>query len=100
MSDRRQAELNLITPAEIRMKQCPQCLESYNDDESFCELDGSALVDNIDSIRDALVTGPPTQRNASGLVTGIIGALAGAIICLLLYIVFLLSLIHISEPTR
>ena len=72
------------------MKQCPQCIEAYNDDESFCELDGSPLVDKIDSIRDALVTGPPTQRNASGLVTGIIGALAGAIICLLLYIVFLL----------
>jgi hypothetical protein len=72
------------------MKQCPQCLESYHDDESFCDLDGSQLVDNIDSIRDALVTGPETHRNASGLVTGIIGALAGAIICLLLYIVFLL----------
>ena len=72
------------------MKQCPQCLESYNDDESFCELDGSPLVDKIDSIRDALVAGPQTQTNASGLVTGIIGALAGAIICLLLYIVFLL----------
>ena len=72
------------------MKQCPQCLERYHDNEAFCELDGSPLVDNIDSIRDALVTGQQERRNASGLITGIIGALAGAIVCLLLYIVFLL----------
>ncbi|HYV11522.1 MAG TPA: hypothetical protein VE980_11530 [Pyrinomonadaceae bacterium] len=62
------------------MKQCPECNELFDDEKAFCDMDGSALSN---------VT-VPSSGNSSAWVTGAIGALIGVIICVLLYMFFLL----------
>ena len=42
------------------MKQCPECNELFDDQKAFCDMDGSELVDQTDSLRAAL-----NQANAS-----------------------------------
>jgi hypothetical protein len=71
------------------MKQCPECNELFDDHKAFCDMDGSALVDQTDSIRAALAQANASSGNASAWVTGAIGGLIGVIVCVLLYIVFL-----------
>src|ERR1044071_6054400 len=72
------------------MKQCPECNETFDDQKAFCDMDGSALIDQTDSLRAAL-----SQANASSTssgnvwMTGAIGALIGVIFCVLLYLLFL-----------
>jgi hypothetical protein len=62
------------------MKQCPECNELFDDQKSFCDMDGSALSNaNV-----------PSSGNSSAWVTGAIGGLIGVIICVLLYMLFLL----------
>ena len=63
------------------MKQCPECNELFDDQKAFCDMDGSALSN---------ATAPPSSGNSSVWVTGVIGALIGLIICVLLYMLFLL----------
>jgi len=72
------------------MKQCPECNEVFDDQKAFCDQDGSELVDQTDSIRAALTQANPSSGNASVWVTGAIGGLIGVIVCVLLYVVFLL----------
>jgi|SRR5215213_755426 len=62
------------------MKQCPECNELFDDQKAFCDMDGSAL-------NNANV---PSSGNSSAWVTGAIGGLIGVIICVLLYMLFLL----------
>src|ERR1043165_5607886 len=63
------------------MKQCPECNELFDDQKAFCDMDGSALSNaNV----------PPLSGNSSAWVTGAIGGLIGVIICVLLYMLFLL----------
>ena len=71
------------------MKQCPECNELFDDQKAFCDMDGSALVDQTDSLRAALSQATPPSANSSALVTGVIGGLIGIIVCVALYIVFL-----------
>jgi hypothetical protein len=72
------------------MKQCPACNELFDDQKAFCDMDGSALVDQTDSMRAALVqANASASGNSSAWVTGAIGGLIGVIVCVLLYIVFL-----------
>jgi hypothetical protein len=72
------------------MKQCPVCNELFDDQKAFCDMDGSALVDQTDSLRAALShANASPSRNSSLWVTGVIGGLIGIIVCVLLYIVFL-----------
>ena len=71
------------------MKQCPECNELFDDQKAFCDMDGSALVDQTDSIRAALAQANVPSGNSSAWVTGAIGGLIGVIVCVLLYIVFL-----------
>ncbi|HEX6715591.1 MAG TPA: hypothetical protein VF088_00685 [Pyrinomonadaceae bacterium] len=60
------------------MKQCPECHESFDDQKSFCDIDGSQLTHvNVSS------------ASPSAWVTGAIGGLIGVIVCVLLYITFL-----------
>ena len=63
------------------MKQCPECNELFDDQKAFCDVDGSALSNaNV----------PSSSGNSSAWVTGAIGGLIGVIICVLLYMLFLL----------
>ena len=73
------------------MKQCPECNELFDEQKAFCDMDGSALVDQTDSLRAALSQAiPPSSSSASAWVTGTIGGLIGIIICVLLYMLFIL----------
>lgn len=71
------------------MKQCPECNELFDNQKAFCDMDGSALVDQTDSVRAALSHETPPSGNSSVWVTGVIGGLIGIIVCVLLYLVFL-----------
>jgi hypothetical protein len=71
------------------MKQCPECNELFDDQKAFCDMDGSALVDQADSVRAALSQATPPSGNSSVWVTGMIGGMIGIIVCVLLYLVFL-----------
>jgi len=72
------------------MKQCPECNELFDEQKAFCDMDGSPLVDQTDSLRAALTqANAPASGNSSVWVTGAIGGLIGVIVCVLLYIVFL-----------
>jgi len=63
------------------MKQCPECNELFDDQKAFCDMDGVALSNaNL----------PSSSGNSSAWVTGAIGGLIGVIICVLLYMLFLL----------
>jgi type IV secretory pathway VirB10-like protein len=70
------------------MKECPECGEVFDDQKAFCDIDGSALVDQTDVLREAL-TQANAARKSSAWVTGAIGGLIGVILCVLLYIAFL-----------
>jgi hypothetical protein len=74
------------------MKQCPVCKETFDDQKAFCDMDGSELVDQTDSLRAALSQASPAASSvtASAWVTGTIGGLIGIIICVLLYMLFIL----------
>lgn len=74
------------------MKECPECHELFDDQKAFCDMDGSTLVDQTDSLREALANAKASSRS-SAWVTGAIGGLIGIIVCVLLYIAFL-------APTR
>jgi hypothetical protein len=73
------------------MKQCPVCKETFDDQKAFCDMDGSELIDQTDSLRAALSQANPaaSSSSASAWVTGTIGGLIGIIVCVLLYILFL-----------
>jgi hypothetical protein len=71
------------------MKQCPECNELFDDQKAFCDMDGSVLVDEADSVSVALSQATPPSGNSSVWVTGIIGGMIGVIVCVLLYLVFL-----------
>jgi type IV secretory pathway VirB10-like protein len=73
------------------MKQCPECNETFDDQKAFCDMDGSALIDQTDSLRAALnqANMASSSGNASAWMTGAIGGLIGVIICVLLYLLFL-----------
>lgn len=72
------------------MKQCPVCKETFDDQKAFCDMDGSELVDQTDSLRAALsqTNSGASSASASAWVTGTIGGLIGIIICVLLYMLF------------
>lgn len=70
------------------MKQCPVCNEQFDDEELFCDQDGANLLDQTDSLRDALNHAQPKQAS-SAWITGAIGGFIGVIICVLLYLLFL-----------
>ena len=71
------------------MKRCPECNELFDYQKAFCDMDGSALVDQADSLRPALSHASPASGNSSALVTGVIGGFIGIIVCVLLYLVLL-----------
>jgi hypothetical protein len=70
------------------MKECPECHETFDDEKAFCDMDGSALVDQTDALREALTHANVSASSSSAWVTGAIGGLIGVIVCVLLYIAF------------
>ncbi len=70
------------------MKECPKCQELFDDAEAFCDQDGTALIDQTDSLREALTHAQPRPAS-SAWITGAIGGFVGVIICVLLYVLFL-----------
>ena len=73
------------------MKQCPECNELFDDQKAFCDMDGSELIDQTESLSAALsIVEAPSSGNSSAWVTGAIGGLIGVIICVLLYMLFVL----------
>ena len=75
------------------MKQCPVCNETFDDQKAFCDMDGSLLVDQTDSLRAALSQANASSTpsgNASMWMTGAIGGLIGVIVCVLLYLLFVM----------
>jgi len=72
------------------MKQCPVCNETFEDPKAFCDMDGSALVDETDSLPATLSQATPSSSGiTSAWVTGVIGGVIGVILCVLLYLLFL-----------
>lgn len=70
------------------MKECPVCREQFDDQEAFCDQDGTALLDQTDALRNALHDAQQRQ-SASVWITGAIGGFVGVLICVLLYMLFL-----------
>ena len=70
------------------MKQCPECNEIFDSQKSYCDMDGSILVEQKEFVR-AESQAKPSTVSTPGWVTGAIGGFIGVILCLLLYIAFL-----------
>ena len=71
------------------MKQCPECNELFDDQKAFCDMDGTGLIDQADTVSVGLSQATPPSGNSSVWVTGIIGGMIGVIVCVLIYLVFL-----------
>jgi hypothetical protein len=68
------------------MKRCPQCNSLFNDEEHFCELDGTPLVeDTVPVVNNAV---PPVRDSLDTKGVLLIGGLAGVIIGMLLFLVY------------
>ena len=68
------------------MKICPKCQTTFDHGESFCDLDGAALI----YVADIVTSEPARPQNSASLwVTGAIGGFIGVLICVLLYLLLL-----------
>ncbi len=72
------------------MKLCPVCNESFDEQKSFCDIDGSALVDQTAFLRAALSQADQSPTHSSAWLTGTIGGFIGIIVCVLLYMLFIM----------
>lgn len=69
------------------MKRCTECYEVYEADQNFCEVDGQALLDDPtlsltkDERLEPVAAGPRTAW-----FTGIVGLMAGILICVCFYV--------------
>ena len=72
------------------MKRCPQCLESYDGDERFCELDGQELM--VDPTFHAVAAAdPPTtpaHQSSERSLMVLVGVVGGVFISAVLFIVY------------
>jgi hypothetical protein len=68
------------------MKLCPKCRASFDQDETFCDLDGVRLI-AVGSLSDPSEVA--AQPSTPLWVTGVIGGFIGVVICVLLYLLFL-----------
>ena len=81
------------------MKRCPQCLEAYDGDERFCELDGQELM--VDPTFHAVAPpGPPTtpaHQSSERSLMVLVGVVGGVFISAVLFIVYSFAS---SEPAE
>jgi len=70
------------------MKQCPQCRRSYDDSQSFCLMDGTALIDEPEEQTVVRQTAAPKKKRLGlwlGLAALLIFTVVGLIAALLIY---------------
>ena len=76
------------------MKRCPECHESFGDEQGFCDIHGAPLLDDTVLLREAL-THPPANSGYdhsganSTLIPILLGGLVGVALCLLVYVILL-----------
>lgn len=84
------------------MKRCPQCLEAYDGDERFCELDGQELL--VDpAIHAVAPAGPPTtpaHKNTERSLMVLVGVVGGVFISAALFIVYSLASSEAVESSQ
>lgn len=72
------------------MKRCPQCLEAYDDEEKFCELDGKKLL--ADPTFHVVEAGPvaaaAARNHTERSLMVLVGVLGGVVISAALFIVY------------
>ena len=85
------------------MKKCPQCGEEFAANQSFCDLDGAALLDEEEVLRASLAHGvvalednPIQPVSSSVWAVGIGGVFVGVVLCAFLY----LALMWPDEKTK
>ena len=84
------------------MKRCPQCLEAYDGEENFCELDGQELL--VDPTFHAVEpTNLPTSRvqnSSERSLMVILGVAGGVLISAALFLVYSVTLNGSAEPSQ
>ena len=85
------------------MKKCPQCGEEFAANQSFCDLDGAALLDEEEVLRASLAHGvvalednPIQPVSSSVWAVGIGGVFVGVVLCAFAY----LALMWPDEKTK
>jgi len=85
------------------MKKCPQCGEEFAANQSFCDLDGTALLDEEEVLRASLAHGvvalednPIQPVSSSVWAVGIGGVFVGVVLCAFAY----LALMWPDEKTK
>ena len=68
------------------MRRCPQCNSVFDGDEHFCELDGTHLVEENEKVASNTVSPESESPGTKGVL--LIGAVAGVIIGMLLFLVY------------
>jgi hypothetical protein len=77
------------------MKRCPECYEIYENSEKFCELDGHLLLADpalLDAGDDNTEPRPEGRHlNRESWLTGLIGVMAGILLCAGVYAAYTLG---------
>lgn len=87
------------------MKYCPQCQEQFGDELSFCDIDGSPLVDHIGSVRGGLREGSDSRGPGNRIsstpiyVTALIGTLIGIVLWAVFLAFFRPAVNSVESPT-
>ncbi len=71
------------------MKRCPQCLEAYDDEEKYCELDGKKLLgDPTFHVVEAGPVAAPARNHTERSLMVLVGVLGGVVISAALFVVY------------
>ena len=84
------------------MKRCPQCLEAYDSDENFCELDGQELLADP-TFHAVEATSPPSSRprnTAERSLMVMLGVTGGVLISAALFFVYSVVQDGSPEPSQ
>jgi cytoskeletal protein RodZ len=91
------------------MKQCPDCHEYFDDEQNYCDIDGTPLVDEATLLRAALqkVAGDARLNRQVHLsssreawIAVAIGVLIGVILCLVVYLGMPATIQERERPNR
>ncbi len=88
------------------MKRCPECYEVYENSERFCEVDGQLLLADLAlSVVGIENTEPDTEGEGLHLkretwLTGLVGVMAGIVICTGVYAAYTLGGMEAESKDR
>jgi len=71
------------------MKRCPECHQSFEDGQKFCDIDGVSLIDETVFLREALIQSTDRNGAVGAFATVLIGVLVGVALSLLVYVTIL-----------